>query len=337
MNDVIDLPAAIAAKQVNQNLHLRGSTGTAGKGTSNREQIIVSENRIWRAQIDLATLADDLRLPARVLAADLNGRVNILRIPVNNRGTQIVSGTKAEFLNELGVTQSAQDEGFLRYSAATAFSDNTGFALPSADEPVITGAAAIGATQLGLENYLGRNAVPGARFSINGFLYQIQSNDDGQVTIVPPLREAVAEGDRVELSAPKVLMRLTSDDGYEPFERFGRFVAPAARRRCGYTWGSFKTRSGFARARCRSQTYRMDICGHRAAGCWLECRRSRRPTMSWPRIATMCWGSPTDLRTRTTGALRSWTRCVTFQTIRDSPTAFRCTCSISVCQPDTRS
>lgn len=226
MTQIIDMPESIAARQASQNLHLRGRTGSAGRGTSNREQVVHTENRIWRAQIDLTRLGADLRLQARGLAQRLNGRVNILRIEVCNVGTFRRLGTVDAFYDDIGVSDADQLAGYLPFSDDTLFSDGTGFALPDADEPTAREDVAVGATSIRLVGFLGQFMTPFTRFSINDFLYQVETNDFGRITFAPPLREAVTEGASVKVSRPTVLLRLSSDDGFEPFERFGNWVEP---------------------------------------------------------------------------------------------------------------
>lgn len=225
MTQIIDMPAELARRISNQNLWLRGRTGTAGKGTSNREQILFTENRTWVCPLDLVALPSSLRLTARLLAQRLNGRVNILRVPVCNRGTLQYLGNDSQFYEDAGISAEAISLGYIGFSDGSEFSDGSGFALPTYDEPTVSADAAEGATSISLSGLIGAQLEPGARFSINDFLYQVDENTAGVVTFAPPLRESVAVGDAVKVSYPTIQMRLTSDDGYEPFEQFGRQVA----------------------------------------------------------------------------------------------------------------
>lgn len=224
--NIIDMPDEIAERIANQNLWLRGRTGTAGKGVSNREQILFTENRIWQCPVDLVTMPDSLRLTARLFAQRLNGRVNVLRMPVCNRGTLRYFGDDAEFYTSAGISPENVAAGSTPFFDGERFEGGAGFALPDTAEPTVSSAVFEGDTQIKLAGAIALNLEAGARFSINGFLYQVEENDRGNITFAPPLREDVAAGAEVKVSEPEILMRLAADDGYEPYERLGRFVEP---------------------------------------------------------------------------------------------------------------
>lgn len=226
MAQTVRFPSGLLNQMASQNVWLRGQSSSSGRGVSGREQLLHTENRIWRCTVDLTILSEKLRLEARQLAQRLNGRVNALRLEIDNTGTLRYLGDASAFYAEAGVMQAQIDAGFITYLDGATFGDGTGFALPDVREPITLRPASEGATEIYLDRPLGRSLTPGTRFSINDFLYQVDTNDDGRIEFAPPLREDVAANADVKVSRPTVLLRLTSDDGYEPFERYGRFVDP---------------------------------------------------------------------------------------------------------------
>jgi len=109
----------------------------------------------------------------------------------------------------------------LQYSDGTNFSDGTGFALPGYDEPTVSANGSAGASAIQLDGYIGRNLSVGSFFSINDFLYRVEANVDGAVTFNPPLREAVTVGQAVDVSVPKIRVRLRDNDGWRVFQNYG--------------------------------------------------------------------------------------------------------------------
>lgn len=224
MTAIIDLPATIAGRQSHQNFWIAGGAA-ALRGLNGREQVLYTENRRWEGRIDLATLSGANILEGRSIGTKLRGRANLLRVPVCNAGTLRQTGTLAKFYADAGVSEAHVALGYIPFSDGTIFTDGTGFALPDPADPTVFGAADAGSSSIRLTGYIGRNITVGARFSINDFLYEVEANDDGQLTISPPLREDVADGVTAEVTSPTILVRLARPDGWQPFVNAGRFTS----------------------------------------------------------------------------------------------------------------
>lgn len=221
---VLDLPREI--KLTDQNLWLDGGSASAGAGLDGREQILFTENRRWVGQLDFAHLQGKSALLGRSIGSRLRGRAHVLRVSVCNAFTARFLGNAVAFYRSIGVDEGDIAFGSTRFSDGVSFGDGSGFSLPSTEEPRIVYDASVGATSLTFEGFIGRNIEIGARFSINDYLYEIASNDDGVVTFNPPLRESVNEGQVVQVSTPTILVRLRDDDGWRPFMRNGRYTLP---------------------------------------------------------------------------------------------------------------
>ena len=209
-----------------QNLWLVGKTSSAGPGLDGRSQVLVSENRIWRARLDLTAENGPGILKFRQMAAKLNGRAGRIRMCVNNFFTPRYNGNLQEFYDLLGISPGDVAAGFMPFSDSSTFSDGTGFALPSPSEPRVSGSYQMGKTQIAVSGVYGEMLQPGAYFSINDFLYIVEENSAGLLTFSPPLREAIAIGDTVNVSAPKIQVRLSSDSGFRPEVENFRRVKP---------------------------------------------------------------------------------------------------------------
>lgn len=221
---LIEFPARLDYLTAHQNFWLQGAS-VGVPGLDGREQVVFSENRVWTGQIDLVpALGDDLIL-ARSIGTKLRGRSNRLRVPVDNRGTFRVLGTRAEFWASVGLTAEDIERGHIQFDHEVSYADGSGFALPDTDEPKLTSTLPAGSTSVVLDSFLGRNLVIGARFSIEDFLYEVTDNQSGHVNYDPPLRRGAAVGTTVEISQPFIQVRLSSDDGWKLFSQFGRLSA----------------------------------------------------------------------------------------------------------------
>ncbi|WP_422049919.1 hypothetical protein [Shimia sp.] len=223
---IIDLPQSLSDRRSNENFWLHGQTVSAGVGLDGREQIMFAENRIWRGKLDLAHLFGGDILAARSVGTRLRGRANLLRLTFCNVGTVRYLGDLARFYAEANVRAEDVARGYIPFSDGAAFGDGSGFALPENDEPTAVVDAPKDASEIQIGGYIGRNATVGARFSINDFLYEVESNDSGEITFSPPLREAVSAGTLVKFSEPTFLVRLEADRGWEPFTQYGRLNRP---------------------------------------------------------------------------------------------------------------
>lgn len=204
---------------------LSGTTQSPGRAMDGREQFVWRENRVWRATITLPALRGSKVAILQAAVDQMRGRFVRVAIPVCNRYTTRYRGDPATFYASLGITAQQISDGFTRYSDGTIFSDGTGFALPDYQAPVALYDAVAGASRIKLHGYLGRHLAVGAYFTINNFLYRVQSNSDGDIRFNPPLREAVLAGASVEVSNPVAHVRLDTDDEFRVAENHNRITS----------------------------------------------------------------------------------------------------------------
>lgn len=218
MSRIVDLPAALPLQD--HVFSLSALTSSAGRGLDGRRQVLSSENRVWQARLvfPMYDLASAQR--ADVVGDQLAGRKNVLRVPVLNAGTLTYGGNLPAFQAAAGASATDIAAGGLSFSDQTGFSDGSAFALPAPDPVTVRTGAPAGQSFVSVLGFIGRHARVGAFFSVSDFLYRIESNADGEIVFNPPLRTALAVGDEIEVSAPRVRMRLTSDDGWQPATEF---------------------------------------------------------------------------------------------------------------------
>lgn len=222
---IIDWPVGLPLFDATD-FSLTGSTPSSGQALDGREQLVWRENRVWQARLTLAALRGTQVLILRAFADQIRGRYGKFRVPICNRHTTRYFGDPNAFWAGIGITPTEISEGFTRYSDGTTFSDGTGFALPDYGDPVFRSAAPVGATRVFLDGYLGRHVSVGAHFTVNGFLYRVASNSDGDLRINPPLREAVTVGTTALINNPSVVVRLQSADGLRVTENHNRITPP---------------------------------------------------------------------------------------------------------------
>lgn len=99
------------------------------------------------------------------------------------------------------------------------FSDGSGYAIGELTDIVASAAAALRATSMTVTVTYGPELHPGQIFELTHATrgprwYKVRTYDSatGALTFRPPLREAVASGERLKFTNPKCRMRLTSDD-----------------------------------------------------------------------------------------------------------------------------
>jgi len=220
MAQVIDLPAGLHLRHAQ--FSLSGASSTPGPGLDGRTQVLFSENRVWMASLVFPPLSERAARLATVVGDMLRGRVNVLRVPVSNRGLATFHGDLAAFYEARGYSPQEIAQGYVPFGDGVEFDDGTGFALADPADPVAFEAVAAGAVQISLRNDQGGSLGPGDYFSIRDFLYRVESNDAGKVRFNPPLRQDVAAGEAVQVNAPRVALRLRDDDGWRVFQDFGR-------------------------------------------------------------------------------------------------------------------
>lgn len=217
MSNILDLTTGLGLLIRHENLYLEGYTGTQTPGLDGREQIVFSENRVWTGSVVFPPMVRKNLAAQRATGTRLRGRVGMMRLPVLNLFSPIYLGDDAAFLRSQGFVAGQISDAGLRFSDGATFGDQSMFASPDGRDPVLDVNLAVGATQVHLNSYTGRNLCPGDRFSIDGFLYEVDANHDGQIVFAPPLRKAAAAGLTVKVSLPEIVVRLSADDGWRPF------------------------------------------------------------------------------------------------------------------------
>lgn len=187
---VIDWPAGICGI-IEGSPFLSVSSVSAGPGLDGDEQIVGRENSVWEIKITAGRLIRE-RIPAwRAFIHSLRGRENPFRFTVWNTFSLPVSGP-----------------------------------IPDGGICIVADDAPAGSTIAILSGYSGENINVGGYFSINDFLYEVQSNVAGVVSFLPPLRQAVTVGDQVKISGPTILLRLANDDDGRVYPTGMRFASP---------------------------------------------------------------------------------------------------------------
>ena len=176
---------------------------SGGQAFTNSEQVIGNTPGRWRIQMGgIAITTDAQILEWETLEAGLRGRSNTVLLPL--------------YRWRIGQTPWPTIGGVVTTSA------------PGYDTPVINaenvGALAIGDSTATIKMIVGGTLKPGHIFGFNEKIYQIFEitaiGNDGEsppnptydVSFAPPLREAIADGERLEFDNPKLRCSLVADD-----------------------------------------------------------------------------------------------------------------------------
>jgi hypothetical protein len=225
MATVIDIDANLL-RRAHENFWLDLDDVSPGPGLDGREQVLFTENRRWIGRLDFVRMRPAALSQAVVIGDRLRGRANILRITLCNHRTARYLGDETAFYESVGVPADDIARGHILFSDGASFDDGAGFALPDHDEPTVVADVAAGVSAIQMDGYLGRNIAVGAFFSINDFLYRVEANTDGAVTFNPPLRQAVTAGAQVDVTYPKVQVRLQDKADWRPFCEYFRNGQP---------------------------------------------------------------------------------------------------------------
>jgi len=207
MPDIIDLPGNLSIGDRNDP-QLIATTRSGGVTLSGIEQIISPLTQRWVWSVNIRIRREDQARSLRVVLAQLQGRYNYLRTSICDRYRVSRREMGATPISGRGVP----------HSDGAYFSDDTGYRLAGGTAPLVASAAA-GSSQIILDTSI--PLVPGTFFSINSWLYVIDSIEDPidldnpgtqrVVNVSPPLRQAVSTDDEVNFDA-ECLWRLAADD-----------------------------------------------------------------------------------------------------------------------------
>lgn len=208
-----------------QNFYLEGDD-LAVRGMDGNTSVVGIENRMWKGRIDLPELTRPQAMQARALGDRIRGRMNPFRIEVGNPGTPSLSEGPDAFYLASGYTAAEVAAGEGYYDDGLGYTDGTGFAFPAAVEPVVAVAVLAGATVLQATGLMGERLAVGAFFSIGDHLYRVAENVAGRITFNPPLRVAAAANDRIEVTRPTILVRLSDSNGWRVFQQYCHDATP---------------------------------------------------------------------------------------------------------------
>lgn len=222
----VDLTESLGQKIRHDNLRLVGEMADFNPGIDGREQVVFTENRIWRGAIVFPPMfQQDLAL-LRSVYTRLRGRAGVLRLPLLNISSPEDLGDRQAFLNSAGVSKEDASEGYLRYDDKSGFDDGSGFALPNMQHEVLDQDLEEGAVFVRVTSFVGRNLAVGDRFSIQACLYEVEHNDDGWIKFSPPLRKVAPSGTLVRACEPHIDVRLASVGDWNVFINLGTYSEP---------------------------------------------------------------------------------------------------------------
>lgn len=186
---------------------------SAGVSLAGVEQIVSAGTTVWQVSLSLPTA----KTPAIArqfygLAAAMQGRVNIARIPIKDH-----LGYVSAF--------SPKQEPF---SDNEFFSDDTGFLGEGVQPVVTTSPVAIGGTSVDmvLTNPTRPALAVGQRFSHGDFLYIVTAVSGATVSFLPGARAAIASGQTLDTDPPYFKGRFASDDDGRRALEYGVRGAP---------------------------------------------------------------------------------------------------------------
>jgi hypothetical protein len=183
-------------------------------------QVVASDAGIWKAKFGGIIVNRRQRVLAfRAIDALLEGRMTPILVPLC-RGYQPVPAGAVD----AGLYQEVphSDDAF--------FDDDTGYVGTVNDVTASAGAPAR-AVSIPVEIGYAGEIEPGQHFSIGERLYRVRGivvagPTAATITFRPPLREAVASGDRLEFDNPICRMRLATDDAMNLELQLRRFGSP---------------------------------------------------------------------------------------------------------------
>lgn len=225
MATVIDIDPKVL-RRAHENFWLDLDDVSEGPGLDGKEQVVFSENRRWISKLEFVRMRPEAMRQAILIGDRLRGRANILRLTLCNHRTVRYLGDEAKFIEDAGVPDLDIIRGHLLFEDSTNFDDGSGFALADHEEPTVVFNVSAGVSLINLDGFLGRHLEQAAFFSIDDFLYRVESNIDGAIKFNPPLRRAVTAGSQVEVSNPKVQVRLRNKSDWRPFCEYFRTGQP---------------------------------------------------------------------------------------------------------------
>lgn len=207
---LITLPGGMRFAQ-RTHWRLQTRTPSSGMGLDGRQQFLTREARSWSCSYQVEggwdASADGAWGGWLAFLDDLRGPLNSFLLPVPNARTPYAAPGEVVFVTDW-------NGGFL-------YENGSGFVVGEGD-PVAAADAPAGATILQLTGMSGDFLRRDAMFSISGWLHRVAENTDGTVRFNPPLRAPVTAGTTVKVGAPRVRVRLPSDEAAESAHAFSQ-------------------------------------------------------------------------------------------------------------------
>lgn len=219
--NVIDWPSDLRVI-AGHSWHLAVSSGTPGRGLGGHQQIIFRENRYWQCDLKIVPLRRRQIPTWQAFVDELCGMANPIRLPLCNVWRPRPAG--GSFNYEAAGLDPEEIANGVRFSDTAFFDDGSGWSFPGVPDPSIAQAAPAGATILRMTGPTVAMLQPGVMFTIDGYLYRIAGRSGQQVRFNPPLRQDVASGVQVNISAPYVIVRLADDDQARAFVNAERWT-----------------------------------------------------------------------------------------------------------------
>lgn len=181
-------------------------------------QVVSSDAGIFKITLGSIIVKSRAEVLAfRAIANLLEGRLGQILIPICRQYQPVPAAAVADGLYD-----------DVPHDDDTLFDDDTGYVGTVIDVVAAAPAAVRAVSMTVTVNYAG-DIEPGQHFSLgNGRLYRVRTfdADTGAMTFRPPLREAVAAGDRLEFDNPVLLCRLASDTEMNLELSLRRFGSP---------------------------------------------------------------------------------------------------------------
>lgn len=200
MPTIISPPAGVLRPR-DATFFLRWTNRSSGQSLAGHDQIVTTNSAVWQVEYTIAAAFDESRIKAfEAFIRSLHGMANIAALKVCDPYRY---GAKVSPLQQ-------------QWSDGTWFSDGTGWTDGAAVQPlIVTQAAAAGANtiRVGLTDPVRPALRVGDYFSVNGWLYGVQSSaSDGTVTFEPAARASIPVGTTLTTDPPVIYARLSDDD-----------------------------------------------------------------------------------------------------------------------------
>lgn len=218
MTVIVDWPADLNIQNIDW--FISGSKITAGAGLDGRSQWLGGEDRKWVGSVKIPAMNFEHMETFKVLIDDLNGPLNVLRIPVQNR-LGIGGLTGEDLWRAIGISEADIATGFETFDDGETFDDDLGFDLPDYSPAVVLVDAVEGESQINVSGLEGMGFPRRSLFELNNFIYRVSKSEAGVLSFNPPLREDLAAGVTLKTSGLFMQVRLQGNGSGRLASRYG--------------------------------------------------------------------------------------------------------------------